>query len=54
MNHAVELINHFIDQKFCLMPEEKKFEEADARLAELSSEQMKFMSTNGPYIRNCF
>ena len=53
MNHAVELINHFIDQKFCLMPEEK-FEEADARLAELSSEQMKFMSTNGPYIRNCF
>ena len=51
VNHAVELINHFIDQKFCMMPEEKKFKEADARLVELSSEQMKFMSTNGPCIQ---
>ena len=51
VNHAVELINHFIDQKFSLMPEEKKFEEVDTRLAQLSSEQVKFMSTNGPYIQ---
>ena len=50
VNHAVELINHFIDQKFSLMPEEK-FLEADANLAELSSDQAKFMSTNGTYIR---
>ena len=50
VNHAVELINHFIDQK-SVMPEEEKFEEVDTCLAQLSSEQVSSMSTNGPYIR---
>ena len=51
VNHAVELINHFTEQKFLLMPVEEQFEETDADLAQLTSEQAKFVTTNGPYIR---
>ncbi len=48
---AVELINHFIDQKFALMPAEEKYEETDPDLAQLCLEQRKFVSTDGTYIR---
>ena len=51
VHHAVELINHFTEQKFSLMPAEERFEETDADLAQLTSEQAKFVTTNGPYIR---
>ncbi len=50
VDRAVELINHFIDQKFALMPAEEKFEETDPDLAQLSLEQRKFVSINGTYI----
>ncbi len=51
VERAVELINHFIQQKFALMPAEEKFEETDPGLAQLSLEQRKFVSINGTYIR---
>ena len=50
VNQAVELMNHFISQKFALLPE-FKISDTDGDLAQLTHDQASFVVNNGPYIR---
>ena len=51
VNQAVELMKHFISQKFALMPDNTISTDTDGDLGQLTPHQADFVTNNGAYIR---
>ena len=51
VNQAVELMNHFISQKFALLPDNTISNDTYGDLGQLTPHQADFVTNNGPYIR---
>ena len=51
LQRAVELINHFVEQKFTLMRPEEKYPTCSPELSQLSDEQRHFLDCNAVWLR---